>query len=346
MFFEKTVIILTGEVKGTAKIERNADGLWADLSLYGEVKDCKMLVRYGAKDYIYGVKFSQNKARFLIDSEIEPKNADFCLFFGEKAVAVGTNKREKTPLWAFNLPQKESETLPQIDEKPTEIAEDTVYEQAVLSSEDLIFSTPETPVDFPPVSIYNDDAIAEENYYGDFMDELEVERAVESEIAKTAGNDDINDQKPTTTTTAKNSLRDRAVKVNEETAPASCDDEVVTAHGRPLTYYEKVSDEIDEVFRNGERVENLEKALPFTRWVKVDFDESESYVVGLIGEKPDYICYGLPGRYAPIAPQEIERYCQWLPLDVKDPQGEGYWLIYQSASTGKTIKFDDENPRN
>ena len=106
--------------------------------------------------------------------------------------------------------------------------------------------------------------------------------------------------------------------------------------GRKMTFYERVSEQVETLFSEHPREEALEKLLPFTRWVRVEFaDDGRYYVVGLVGERPDYLCYGLPGEYASDAPGGAS----WLPLDVRDPHGKGYWLLYQDAATGKSVSL-------
>lgn len=108
--------------------------------------------------------------------------------------------------------------------------------------------------------------------------------------------------------------------------------------GRRLSYYEQVADQIEKLFSEGSRDTGLEALMPYTKWVKIDYaGDGRHYVVGLIGDKPDYVCYGLPGIYSPEAPEELKGYCGWLPLDVKNPHGSGYWLLYQDAETGESV---------
>ncbi len=110
--------------------------------------------------------------------------------------------------------------------------------------------------------------------------------------------------------------------------------------GRKLSYYEQVGDQIEKLFTEGVREEKLEKLMPLTKWVKIDFSgDGRKYVVGLIGDRPDYICYGLPSRFSPQPPEELGEACSWLPLDVLDPHGAGYWLLYQDAETGETVNM-------
>ena len=82
--------------------------------------------------------------------------------------------------------------------------------------------------------------------------------------------------------------------------------------------------------------------IPGSKWVKVEYTEGEEkghYIVGIIYDEegaPMHICYGVPGQFALAPPENLAKYCQWLPASIKDPQGEGYWVLYQSAKTGQT----------
>lgn len=106
-------------------------------------------------------------------------------------------------------------------------------------------------------------------------------------------------------------------------------------------FYEQVKPQIDDLFKNNSRFELLEKLMPDTKWVKVDYDESgKYYVVGLIGDNPDFVCYGVPAKFSPTPPQELSGFCQWLPIEEKDPKGEGFWLMFQDAKSGESIKSD------
>ena len=124
--------------------------------------------------------------------------------------------------------------------------------------------------------------------------------------------------------------------------PSVSEENEAFIRGRELSYYEQVSDQIEKLFTEGTRETELESLMPHTKWVRVDFSgDGRFYVVGLVGDKPDYICYGLPADYSPEPPDEISGYCGWLPLDVKNPQGKGYWLLYQDADTGESVTTDE-----
>ena len=124
--------------------------------------------------------------------------------------------------------------------------------------------------------------------------------------------------------------------------PSVSEEDGAFIRGRELSYYEQVSDQIEKLFTEGTRETELESLMPHTKWVRVDFSgDGRFYVVGLVGDKPDYICYGLPADYTSEPPDEISGYCGWLPLDVRNPQGKGYWLLYQDADTGESVTTDE-----
>ncbi len=105
-------------------------------------------------------------------------------------------------------------------------------------------------------------------------------------------------------------------------------------------YFLGVKDQLDKLFENNPPEEKLNNLMPDTYWVKVEIGQNQYYVVGLIGEGPDYIGYGVPGVYSVNPPKELQGYCTWLALDKDNPQGEGYWMMYQDADNGQSINLD------
>lgn len=106
-------------------------------------------------------------------------------------------------------------------------------------------------------------------------------------------------------------------------------------------FYMEMKPQIDDLFANNPSEEYLQELLPNSKWVKVKIDEEGNYyVLGLIYEdaKLKFICYGVPGVYQKNAPRELSGYPIWFPLDESKPQGFGYWLSYQDADSGESIK--------
>ena len=70
-------------------------------------------------------------------------------------------------------------------------------------------------------------------------------------------------------------------------------------------FCDEIRDKIRRLFDAAERMPQIEKYMPDTKWVRVPYEKSGYYAVGLIGSKPDYIAYGLPGKYSANAPEEL-----------------------------------------
>ncbi|HEY8420087.1 MAG TPA: hypothetical protein VIL03_06630 [Clostridia bacterium] len=116
-------------------------------------------------------------------------------------------------------------------------------------------------------------------------------------------------------------------------------DQVQESNGQPK-YYLSVKDQLEKLFENNPPEEKLNSLMPDTYWVRVEIGPNQYYVVGLIGEGPDYIGYGVPGAYSVNPPKELQGYCKWLALDKNNPKGEGYWMMYQDAESGQSINLD------
>lgn len=108
----------------------------------------------------------------------------------------------------------------------------------------------------------------------------------------------------------------------------------------PADFYDEIRTKIDKLFDKGERLTELESRMPDTKWVRIPYEKRGYYVVGIIGSRPDFIAYGLPGKFSAEAPEELGASARWWPWNVKEPEGDGLWLLYQDAHTGDSV----ENP--
>ena len=107
------------------------------------------------------------------------------------------------------------------------------------------------------------------------------------------------------------------------------------------SFYSEIKKQIDLLFEQHQAESYLENAIPQSKWVKVEFEEGgDYYVFGLVYEEDElkYICYGVPGIYSSTPPKQLSGYPIWFPLDKNNEQGFGYWLTYQDAETGESIK--------
>ena len=87
--------------------------------------------------------------------------------------------------------------------------------------------------------------------------------------------------------------------------------------------------------------EILEDIIPDSRFVEIPKHNGESYIFGIIYEndKPKYLCYGEKGKFSEERPDHLKAYYQWLPIDVDNISGDGYYMMYQDANTGKNLEM-------
>lgn len=109
-------------------------------------------------------------------------------------------------------------------------------------------------------------------------------------------------------------------------------------------FYSLIQPQLDELFSKFPHFAELEDLVANTEWVKVNYapNESQHYILGKLydGEVVTHLCYGIPASSRASAPPEgLIDYCQWLPVDLNNVDGAGYWVMYQSAETGENVRL-------
>lgn len=107
------------------------------------------------------------------------------------------------------------------------------------------------------------------------------------------------------------------------------------------TFFQEISVQVEKLFEKNPPEEYLQDLIPDSKWVKVQFEESgDYYVFGLVYQSGElkYVCYGVPGVYQKQPPRELSGYPVWFPLDDTRKEGFGYWLTYQDAKSGESVK--------
>ena len=130
-------------------------------------------------------------------------------------------------------------------------------------------------------------------------------------------------------------------ETDEKEIESAVDNEFFGENG---SFYDMVKEQIDELFRLYPQEECLERVIPNSKWVKVDYEEgSNTYVLGLIYEMEilKYIAYGVPARYGDDMNGVLNGYSQWVPKDSENVDGDGYYIMFQDAITGKNIDVID-----
>lgn len=108
-------------------------------------------------------------------------------------------------------------------------------------------------------------------------------------------------------------------------------------------FYDRISLQVEKMFKTNPQEKILAEIIPNSKFCKVEFDDKSGYYVfGVIydNNKPEYLCYGVPSQKDGKPPQELCDYYQWLPLDIENDCSDGFYMMYQDATTGKNISVD------
>lgn len=108
------------------------------------------------------------------------------------------------------------------------------------------------------------------------------------------------------------------------------------------TFYDRIKNQMDDLFQQHQPEEILEEILPNSKWIKIELNNENYYALGIIYQDttPRYIGYALPQDSAGQPPEDIKEYAQWLPVDITQPTKNGYWLVYQDVDNGESILVD------
>ena len=175
----------------------------------------------------------------------------------------------------------------------------------------------------PTEKSYNDERVAEENYYEEREDERQqFEQTLENAYTTRAGKEQ---------------------GAQEGTDVAENVDAPRVLHPfalNPDGYYLSVKGEIDELFRNYPRDYTLSSAFHASEWVRIRGEETApQYLVGVLYEdgKATYICYALWAQDRNNPPDEIKGVCTFVPSSVFNDE-QGFFVIFQSAKDGECVK--------
>lgn len=108
-------------------------------------------------------------------------------------------------------------------------------------------------------------------------------------------------------------------------------------------FYRQIKSELDELFARYPRDESLTHAFTSSEWVRVKGSEEQpEELVGVVYEdgKAKYICYAVPAE-KDTPPKELGGAGFFIPLS-PFTQGKGFFVLYQSAATGESIKPIEE----
>ena len=185
-----------------------------------------------------------------------------------------------------------------------------------------------------------------ESQLGEYEDQEELEETISEEMEKACPHNCLECQ-------YKKAFYEGAEEENLASAQSTKTDDLkdeiirgklrVPEQKEGITFIDEIGQQIKGLFDAYPAEEVLESIIPNSKWVSVDFNgDGKTYVVGLIMEDGDikFISYGVPGEWSETPPANFNEEARFLPLDISDPKGRGYWLTYQDAFDGELAIVD------
>ena len=221
------------------------------------------------------------------------------------------------------FPQNPPTTTPTANDY---LPQNSVQEQPINSPEVIPLPTLQPQEKEKPADTdneYNDERVAEENYY----EVKENERQLSEEIIENAY-------------TARPGQEQRAQKGANTPKNVDASGVLQPFALQPDGYYLSVKGEIDELFRTYPRDYTLKDAFAASEWVRIRGDAAApQYLVGVLYEngKATYICYALAAQDNRNPPKEIAEVCTFVPSSLFNDE-QGFFVIFQSATSGECIK--------
>lgn len=196
---------------------------------------------------------------------------------------------------------------------------------------------PPIPLPFPkklPVSPdknpYDDEVVATENFYlldDNFSKKLQLIKNLENDYDRTKNS---NQTIP---------CEETQNKMRKGTFGNENERDFINGKQDKTPYYKKIESELLDLFSRYPEEQYLSKALPNGKWIKVALSNGKHYTVGIIKEngKEKYLCYGVPATYSTTPPKSLESGAIFVPLSIFNLHGDGYWLLFQDATTGESV---------
>lgn len=99
-------------------------------------------------------------------------------------------------------------------------------------------------------------------------------------------------------------------------------------------FFERMSGDIKNIFSTYPRLTALEDVIDGSKWAKISYGNGLHYAFGVIydGGNAKFLCYAVPVETDAPCPESLKGRASYVPVD-----GGGYWIMYQDAETGISI---------
>ncbi len=101
--------------------------------------------------------------------------------------------------------------------------------------------------------------------------------------------------------------------------------------------FDQIKESLYKVLDTHPKCEELNALISGGNFVKICYEKDKFYYVGTIQRKGEivYICYGILSNYS-SPPKNLNSF-KFIPSSIFDLEGEGYYIIFQDAKTGKIV---------
>ncbi|MDE7182527.1 MAG: hypothetical protein K2O41_05835 [Clostridia bacterium] len=190
---------------------------------------------------------------------------------------------------------------------------------------------------------YEDEALAQENYYEFEQTYTDGGAVREDKKKKEDGRKSREDEAAVGSVAF--GQRVKAPKPDQPRTERKEDIKGGLAHG--MCFYERMKNEIDGLLSAYPADVTLETMVENSKWVQIAYGDGKFYVFGVIygennsrGNIPQYLCYGVPTKQGKRPPESLEGLASFIPSDAA--ANNGYWVMYQDAFTGASVKINLE----
>lgn len=329
MAFYKKTLLMKEEAEGFSKNGKKVSGvvnifyedgkLWLSATFLNlkDLTEGEYFFKMATESFCSGKDLGRSvysvEAEFSADGKIKinPENltCDFILFYknsaGIKAVAFADGLKKHSAAYYEKLFEPKAGFF-EDDEQPGKTEKTENQKEAE--------------------TVYDDEKIAEENYY-------EFEKS-----NKITGEDGGKEEHGVEDAALKKADEGKTAEKNVKTDVAEDEgDYFETESGK---FFESVKGDIEAAFDLYETDEYLTDVIPDSRFVKVTGDKEFSFGVIREAGEPKYVCYGIKGEYSKDPPEKLKGIASFVPKSIYDDSGDGYWVIFQDAKTGKCIRTD------
>ena len=221
--------------------------------------------------------------------------------------------------------------------KPESAEKETEYAENLFGIGD-----PENGTEITAQTVYDDERVAKENYYKETAEINEKLLSIKELYDERLRNENGDGTREIEEEQKKGGKDADFIPYEKDALKGENGKSDGKPDGESGSYYEKVKDELSAIFTRFPAEEDLTRAYKGSVWAKIFYGENKYYVVGLIKEdgKEKYICYGVPSKYSESPPKVLSGYCSFVPLSIFDLKGDGYFMMFQDAATGKCVRKD------